>query len=192
VIGDTIRFESLDPPMISFTGRTRYTLSAFGEHLINEEVEGAIAQAASAVGTGLLEWHVGPSFAASLGYHQFVVEFLDEPTDLVLFRAALDSDLARRNADYRAHRVPGVGLPAPAVLVARPGSFEAWMRHRGRLGGQNKVPRMDGTGSLTQELVDFLRQYDRIASELDARSSEPALIPGLITLDASVARQRGV
>ena len=67
VIGDTVRFESLDPPLISFTGRTRYTLSAFGEHLISEEVEAAIARAASATGAAVRDWHVGPVFAGAAG-----------------------------------------------------------------------------------------------------------------------------
>ncbi len=167
VIGDTIRFESLDPPLFRFTGRTRYTLSAFGEHLINEEVEAAMAQAASATGVGLRDWHVGPLFTGELGYHQFVVEFVENSAELAVFRDALDADLAMRNADYRAHRTPGAGLPAPSVIVARPGSFDAWMRRRGRLGGQNKVPRMDNSGLLTRELVNFLRENDQVASELE-------------------------
>ena len=75
VIGDTIRFESLDPPLISFTGRTRYTLSAFGEHLISEEVEAAMARAVSGDRGGVRDWHVGPVFSGAMGYHQFVVEF---------------------------------------------------------------------------------------------------------------------
>jgi hypothetical protein len=58
-------------------------------------------------------------------------------------------------------------LPSPAIVVARRGSFEAWMRRRGKLGGQNKVPRMDGSGTLTRELVDFLREHDRIVTELE-------------------------
>jgi len=166
VIGDTIRFESLDPPLIAFTGRTSYTLSAFGEHVINEEVEGAIAAAAGATGAGLRDWHVGPLFMGHLGYHQFIVEFLADPSNAERFRDVLDADLSRRNADYQAHRGPGVGLPAPAVIVARAGSFEAWMRRRGRLGGQNKVPRMDDTGTLTRELVEFLREHDRVGIEI--------------------------
>jgi len=166
VIGDTIRFESLDPPSITFTGRTKYTLSAFGEHLINEEVEAAIAHAASATGAGLRDWHVGPLFMGHVGYHQFVVEFREEPAEAERFRDVLDADLSRRNADYRAHRGPGVGLPQPAVIVARPGSFEAWMRRRGRLGGQNKVPRTDDTGTLTRELVEFLREDNRVGIEI--------------------------
>ena len=82
VIGDTVRFESLDPPLISFTGRTRYTLSAFGEHLISEEIEAAMARSAADTGATIRDWHVGPVFVGAMGYHQFVVEFLKEPADL--------------------------------------------------------------------------------------------------------------
>jgi hypothetical protein len=158
VIGDTVRFESLDPPLIRFTGRTKYTLSAFGEHLISEEIERAIAVASAATGVRVRDWHVGPVFQGALGYHQYVVEFLDPPADPEPFRRALDADLSRRNADYLAHRAEGVGLPLPALMSVRPGAFESWMRARGKLGGQNKVPRMDSSGTLTGELVGFVRQ----------------------------------
>jgi hypothetical protein len=166
LIGDTIRFESLDPPLISFTGRTKYTLSAFGEHLVSEEVEGAIAHASTTTGARVLDWHVGPVFAASLGYHQYIVEFLKEPSDLEEFRSTLDADLARRNADYQAHRAHGVCIPSPALIVARSGGFESWMRRRGKLGGQHKVPRMDNSGTLTRELVEFLRATDQVGFEV--------------------------
>jgi GH3 auxin-responsive promoter len=106
-------------------------------------------------------------FSAPLGFHQFVVEFLEEPAELERFRDALDAELSRRNADYLAHRAPGVGLPLPSVIIARPGSFEAWMRERGKLGGQNKVPRMDNSGLLTRELISFLRGSDRVWIELE-------------------------
>jgi hypothetical protein len=158
VIGDTVRLESLDPPLIRFTGRTKYTLSAFGEHLISEEVELAVAAASAATGARVRDWHVGPVFRGALGYHLYVVEFLVPPGDPDPFRRVLDADLSRRNADYLAHRDEGVGLPLPAVITVRPGAFESWMRSRGKLGGQNKVPRMDSTGTLTGELVDFVRQ----------------------------------
>ncbi len=166
VIGDTVRFESLDPPLLSFTGRTRYTLSAFGEHLISEEVEEAIARAAAETGALIRDWHVGSVFSGALGHHQYVVEFLREPDRLERFREVLDADLSRRNADYQAHRAADVALPLPAIVVARPGTFEAWMRSRGKLGGQNKVPRMDSSGSLTRELVSFLREAGRVSQEL--------------------------
>jgi hypothetical protein len=177
LIGDTIRFESLDPPLFRFTGRTSYTLSAFGEHLINEEVEGAIAQAGADSGAAVRDWHVGSIFSGTLGYHQYVVEFISEPDRLDRFREVLDADLSRRNADYLAHRAGDVALPLPAIIVARPGSFESWMRSRGKLGGQNKVPRMDSSGSLTVELVSFLRQTGQVAAELapKATGSRPDL-----------------
>ena len=156
VIGDTIRFESLDPPLLTFTGRTRQTLSAFGEHLINEELEGAVASAARRTGALVREWHVGPIFGGKFGYHQYVIEFLVKPTDLRHFRDILDEELCRCNADYRSHRAPGVGLPLPALKVAGSGVFEGWMRRRGRLGGQNKVPRVDNSGTLTRDLLEYL------------------------------------
>ncbi len=166
LIGDTIRFGSLDPPLLRFTGRTKYMLSAFGEHLSGEELEGAIAGAADETGASVREWHVGPSFHGAMGHHVFVVEFTREPDDLTRFRDALDAELARRNADYQAHRIEGIGLPRPAVVVARPGGFEAWMRSRGKLGGQHKVPRVDASGSLTAEVVATLRGCGMVAREL--------------------------
>jgi hypothetical protein len=166
IVGDTVRFESLSPPLLSFTGRTKYCLSAFGEHLISEEIEGAVATAAGNSGATVRDWHVGPVFQGALGYHLYVVEFLKAPADLHAFREALDADLSRRNADYRAHRADGVGLPLPALVVAQAGGFEAWMRSCGKLGGQHKVPRMDNAGVITGQLVTFLRGSGRVACEV--------------------------
>ena len=166
IIGDTVRFESLSPPLISFTGRTKYTLSAFGEHLISEEVERAIASASSKVGASVRDWHVGPVFQGALGYHQYVIEFIESPTDLDSFRAAFDAELCRLNADYQAHRAEGVGLPLPALLVCASGGFDLWMRSRGKFGGQHKVPRMDNAGPLTADIVTFLREHGAVSTEL--------------------------
>ena len=113
VIGDTIRFESRNPPLLTFTGRTRHTLSAFGEHLIGEELEAAIARAAADTGATVREWHVGPVFEGIPGYHQYVVEFLAEPADVLRFRDRLDAELASRNADYQAHRSRGSACLRP-------------------------------------------------------------------------------
>ena len=159
VIGDTVRFESLDPPLINFTGRTRYTLSAFGEHLISEEVEAAMARAWSATGASVREWHVGPVFSGARGYHQYVVEFLNEPVDLGAVPRR-----AGRGALQAQRRLSGSPRPRcghcrrPRSSSARAGSFESWMRRRGKLGGQNKVPRMDNSGVLTRDLVDFVSE----------------------------------
>jgi hypothetical protein len=168
VVGDTVRFEQLDPPLLRFTGRTKYTLSAFGEHLISEEVEAAMAEAAAATGAAVQDWHVGPVFRGALGFHQYVVEFRTPPGDLGRFRADLDAALCHRNADYQAHRADGVGLPPPALLVALPGGFAAWMRARGKLGGQHKVPRMDNTGTLTADLVAALQAAGHAGARLAA------------------------
>ncbi len=156
VIGDTVRFEQLDPPLLTFTGRTKYTLSAFGEHLISEEVEGAVAEAARATRSQVKDWHAGAAFHEPLGHHVFVVEFLTEPADLFAFRDVLDAALARRNAHYQWFRADGGGLPAPTVISARRNGFDDWMRTRGMLGGQHKVPRVDSTGKITAELLAFI------------------------------------
>ena len=176
LVGDTVRFESLDPPLLSFTGRTKYTLSPFGEHLISEEVEGAMAHAADLTGASVREWHVGPVVHGATGHHVYVVEFFKEPDDLGKFRQALDADLCRRNADYLAHRAGDVVLPLPALVVARPGGFEAWMRSKGKLGGQHKVPRMDNAGTLTAGIVGLLREKGLIGREL-AEGADP--VPGV-------------
>ena len=172
IIGDTVRFESLDPPLLTFTGRTRYTLSAFGEHLISEEIEAAITTASAASNAAIRDWHVGPVFEGVSGYHIFVVEFLKPPDDLIQFRNAIDADLQMRNADYRAHREARTGLPPPALVEASPGGFDDWMRSRGKLGGQHKVPRMDGEGKLTTHLVSHLQQQGRVT-----RSVHPVTDP---------------
>jgi hypothetical protein len=113
------------------------------------------------------------------GYHQFVVEFLARPPDAERFRDRLDAELAARNADYQAHRSRGAGLPPPALLVASRGSFQGWMRRRGKLGGQNKVPRVDNTGTLTRELLEYLRK---------AGLSESAVPPAVSSLTEPIQR----
>jgi hypothetical protein len=166
VIGDTVRFERIIPPLLTFTGRTKYTLSPFGEHLISEEIEGAIARAAAASKASVKDWHVGPVFNGSTGHHRYVVEFLRPPDDLEAFRKALDANLVIENEHYAWFRAEGGGMPAPAVVVAKAGGFDDWMRSMGKLGGQHKVPRIDGSGRLTGELVAFLEGRDAIERKL--------------------------
>ena len=168
MIGDTIRFERLVPPLLTFTGRTKYTLSPFGEHLISEEIESAIARASSTTGASVRDWHVGPVFEGAAGYHRYVLEFLRAPDDLEAFRRALDEDLTRRNDHYAWFRSEGGGMPAPALVVIRSGGFDDWMRSRGKLGGQHKVPRIDSSGRLTGQLLGHLGTIDAINDSLDA------------------------
>lgn len=158
VIGDTVRLVDRDPPRLLITGRTSYSLSAFGEHLIGEELEGAVAAAAHAIGAAVADFSVGalyPDDRRPLGRHLFIVE-LDPPPSadaLARFARTLDADLAARNEDYAAHRRGGHGMDAPEVVAVRPGFFADWMRARGKLGGQNKVPRV-----VAGELLDDLRK----------------------------------
>jgi hypothetical protein len=159
-LGDTVRFESRDPPLLRFTGRTRQFLSAFGEHLIGEEVERAVAQAAAATGADVTDFHAGPVFPATAGRcgrHRYLVEFVCPPSDVTDFARELDAALCRVNDDYRAHRARDLALLAPAVISLPRGAFAAWMRARGQLGGQHKVPRLDNSGRLTDELTAWLQ-----------------------------------
>jgi hypothetical protein len=160
VLGDTVCFERREPPLLRFTGRTRYFLSFFGEHLISEEVEKAVALAASAAGVAVVEFHVGPLFPVTPdlpGRHRWFVEFAETICPVVLARFAheLDAALGRLNEDYLAHRDGDLAMRPPEVLAVRRGGFADWMRSRGRLGGQNKVPRMDNSGRITEELTRF-------------------------------------
>ncbi len=162
VLGDTVCFERREPPLLRFTGRTRYFLSAFGEHVISEEVEKAIAAAASATGTSVIDFHVGPVFPARPGlpgHHRWFVEFAASTCADVraVFARELDAALGRLNEDYWAHRAGDLTMRAPEVCPVPRGGFADWMRSRGRLGGQNKVPRMDNSGQITEQLARFFQ-----------------------------------
>jgi len=155
LVGDTVCFERRDPPLLRFTGRTKYFLSAFGEHLISEEVEKAVAEAAETTGATVTDFHVGPIFPETpteAGHHRYLVEFIQEPADLSRFAAELDAVLGRLNEDYQAHRNGSLSMGAPEIVPVPRGGFADWMRSQGKLGGQHKVPRMDNTGQVTQAL----------------------------------------
>src|SRR5262249_51833537 len=122
----------------------------------------AVAAAAAASGVAVTDFHVGPVFPerpGAPGRHRYLVEFARPPADPARFAAELDAELCRLNEDYRAHRgSAGLGLAAPEVVAVRRGGFADWMRARGKVGGQHKVPRMDNSGRLTEELGGWLRQ----------------------------------
>jgi hypothetical protein len=163
VIGDTVVFESRNPLLLRFSGRTKYYLSAFGEHLICEEVDRAIVAAASSVHTAVRDYHVGPEFpdvVHQAGRHQFFVEFESEPQEIDRFAFELDSELCRINEDYAAHRSGDLAIRPPQINVVAPGGFAQWMKSKGKLGGQHKVPRLDNSGSLTKELREWFLQQN--------------------------------
>lgn len=161
VVGDTVRFVDRHPPRILVTGRTSYSLSAFGEHLIGEEVEGAVAAAASEIDARVTDFSVGPVFPSGeggLGWHLYIVEFGAELTEAKVaerFAAAVDAYLSETNDDYRSHRSGGYGMRAPSVRLVPPGTFAAWMKSRGQLGGQHKVPRIINDPELFENLRAF-------------------------------------
>ncbi len=161
VVGDTIRFLDLHPPRLLVTGRLSYFLSAFGEHLAGEEIETAISQAAEAIGAHVSDFAVGavfPDANDSRGGHAFVVEF-NTPApgsqQIEVFAQTLDSSLSRQNDDYRAHRSGGFGLRPPEVVAIARGTFAEWMKQRGQLGGQHKVPRIINDLPLFESLQQF-------------------------------------
>jgi hypothetical protein len=158
VLGDTVRLVGLNPPRLEVTGRTSYFLSAFGEHLTGAEIEQAVGKAAELTRTAIADFAVGalfPDATHPLGQHLYIVEFSDPipaPAGVAAFAEVIDTHLCSANADYRAHRAGGFGLEAPAVVVAPHGTFSAWMKRRGQLGGQHKVPRVIADPALFGEL----------------------------------------
>jgi hypothetical protein len=147
VVGDTVRFVDRAPaPRLLVTGRTSYTLSAFGEHLSGEEIEAALLGAARRVGIEVAEYSVGPVFGAATGHHLWLVEAAsaappDATSAAARLAGAIDAELSAANDDYRTHR-EARQLGPPEVALLAPGAFTDWMRREGRLGGQHKLPRV--------------------------------------------------
>lgn len=158
LIGDVVRFVSIDPPRLLYVGRTRLQLSAFGEHVLERELTESLVQATSGSGLALDQFHVAPLFAdaalgRSRGAHEWWIESggAQPPADLA---ERLDRELQQRNDDYAAKRRGG-GLDAPQVRTAPPGTFEAWMRAKGRWGGQSKMPRCRSDRQIADELASI-------------------------------------
>ena len=163
IIGDTIKFVDTANPKILITGRTSYSLSAFGEHLIAEEIDDGITTAANDINLSVPDYSVGPIFPSSekeLGGHLYFVEFKERlPIDeeIKRFSQILDRRLCERNEDYKAHRADGFGLNPPSVIALPAGTFANWMKSRGKLGGQNKVPRIITDLELFKNLQKFCK-----------------------------------
>jgi len=145
ILGDTVRFITTDPLRLVVTGRTKHFLSAFGEHLIVEETEKAIIAASQLTGAEAKEFHAAPVFPKStheLPYHEWLVEFITPPGNADAFIREIDRSLCEQNDDYAAHRKGDSSLALPRLTILREGSFYDFMKARGKLGGQNKVPRL--------------------------------------------------
>ena len=191
LIGDTVRFESLDPPLLTFTGRTRYCALRLWRAFDQRGGRGGDRACPGPDAVAVLrDWHIGPVFSSGrMGHHLLVVEFDTEPADPARFRDAIDRDLSRRNADYRAHRTGGAGLPAPALCRRRaPAASRHGCARRGKLGGQNKVPRMDSTGAHHPAISSIF--CERTGS-VDSVRSCPRMTPAGSGLTTHVLKQAG-
>jgi hypothetical protein len=158
VIGDTVTLIDLSPPRLLITGRTSWSLSVVGEHLIAEELDAGIAAAAKATASEIVDYVAAalpPDETDQRAGHLFIVEVKSAAPGAETFARELDAELASRNADYAAHRGGDVGMRPPRIRFVPPGTFAGWMASRGRLGGQNKVPRVIANADLLQTLLDF-------------------------------------
>jgi len=158
LVGDTVRFTSVQPYRLRITGRTKHFLNAFGEEVVVENAEAAVAAAARATGTLVRDFTAAPIYfgpgIASRGGHEWAVELVGPTSaDPVLFGQALDQELRRLNSDYDAKRHRDLALAPPRLHLVPPGTFEAWLRRRGRLGGQHKVPRLSNSRQHLEEVL---------------------------------------
>lgn len=154
-IGDTVSFTSKKPYKFIITGRTKYFINAFGEELIMDNAEKGLQYACEQTGAEVLEYTAAPVYMDSNAKcrHQWLIEFSRPPQDLKAFADALDRHLQQINSDYEAKRFHDVTLQHLEVVVARQGLFNDWLRQKGKLGGQHKVPRLSNSRKNIDELL---------------------------------------
>lgn len=157
-IGDTIRFTSLEPFRIKVSGRTKHFINAFGEELIIENAEMGIAEACKQVSCVVNDFTAAPIFMSETGKggHEWVIEFDEVPYDKDAFTIILDTTLRRINSDYDAKRYKNIALLMPKIHFVEKGTFYRWMQKRGKLGGQNKVPRLANNREFLDDLLQMI------------------------------------
>lgn len=158
LIGDTVTFTSTSPYKIRITGRTKHFINAFGEEVIIDNVETALAKACAAFGAIVAEYTVAPHFMnlQERAAHEWFIEFEKEPRDVYAFMEMVDRTLQSLNSDYEAKRKNDVTLGFPVVHVLPRGAFYGWMGSRGKFGGQNKVPRLSNDRGYADSLLEYL------------------------------------
>ena len=144
VIGDVIRFSSINPYRMRIVGRTKQYINTFGEELMVDNAERALAIACEKTGAIVREYTAGPVYMElnNSGGHEWIIEFDKVPEHIGYFTEVLDNALKTLNSDYEAKRYKNITLAPPRVYVVEQGTFYNWMKERGKLGGQNKVPRL--------------------------------------------------
>lgn len=157
IIGDTVMFTSTQPYKFKITGRTKYFINAFGEELIMDNAEQGLAYACKTTGAEVLEYTAAPVFmdAEAKCRHQWLIEFSRQPSSLDAFAKTLDQRLQQLNSDYEAKRHKDITLQQLEVVVARPNLFNDWLKSKGKLGGQHKVPRLGNSRKNIDELLQM-------------------------------------
>ena len=158
-IGDTVKFVSLDPYKIMVSGRIKHFISAFGEHVIGEEVEAALLQVTAQTNTSVTEFTVAPFVAgvddAGKSYHEWFIAFEKAPSNLADFAASLDAAMRQQNVYYD-DLIKGAILEPLKIRPLQKDAFVQYMRSIGKLGGQNKVPRLSNDRVLAEALSNYL------------------------------------
>lgn len=173
--GDCVRFTSLFPHRVRVAGRTQLFINAFGEELMIENAERALAEACRLCNCRTEEFTVAPVFmqlsgpgrTATKGYHKWAIEFAVPPQDIADFARTLDRALARHNSDYEAKRKDNATMEQLRIRVLPQGTFYRWMQERGKLGGQNKVPRLCPDSRFMDQLEPFAFSTSDIPSAHD-------------------------
>lgn len=158
-IGDTVKFISLKPYRIKISGRTKHFINAFGEEVIVENAEQAIESACRQTNSAIKNFTAAPIYfkdQANQGAHEWVIEFAKAPVEEDLFKLKLDEALRELNSDYDAKRYKDMVLRPPIIHFAKAGAFEKWLKSRGKLGGQNKVPRLSNNRDYMEEILKHL------------------------------------
>lgn len=158
MLGDTVKFTSLEPYRIQITGRTKNFINAFGEELIVDNAEKALSVACRKSNALLGEFTAAPVyFGEQKGAHEWLIEFEHPPDDLGFFTEALDNALKSLNSDYEAKRYHDLLLGPPVIHVMSQGTFYRWLKLKGKLGGQNKVPRLANERKYVEEILEMVK-----------------------------------
>ncbi len=154
IIGDTVRFTSLDPYRIRVSGRTKHHINVFGEELMVENSDRAIAKACQMTCSDVIDYTVAPIFMdlQNKGSHEWMIEFRKAPTDLREFEQVLDETLQTLNSDYEAKRFNNMTLNRLSINVARANLFYDWLKEHDKLGGQHKIPRLSNKRDYLEQL----------------------------------------
>jgi hypothetical protein len=157
-IGDTVKFTSVSPYRIKISGRTKHFINAFGEEVIIENAESAITKACEATDSIVVNFTAAPVYMSEgrRGGHEWIIEFSKTPENLDHFTAVLDRTLREINSDYDAKRHKDLALVAPKVHCVSEGTFYNWMKQRGKLGGQNKVPRLSNNREFVDDILEMV------------------------------------